>query len=77
MILGAAAPEDKKLRARLAAEYDDLGGEAFRQKLAAADPERAEKLAGLIRSNLPEGVNEFVYIYVGNAAIEWTFTTKS
>ena len=41
----AAAPGDRKIRAALAAEYDAVGGEAFRKKLAAADPERAEKLA--------------------------------
>ena len=39
-----AAPQDAQLRARLSAEYDALGGEAFRQKLAARDPERAAKL---------------------------------
>lgn len=39
--------------------------------------ERAEKLAALIRSNLPEGVNEFVYIYVGNAVSQLTEVVRS
>ena len=41
----APAPEDPGLRAELEAEYDALGGEAFREKLRAVDPDRAEKLA--------------------------------
>lgn len=41
----AAAPDDSGLREALEAEYDALGGEAFRQRLAQIDPERAEKLA--------------------------------
>ena len=35
---------DNSLRVELGAEYDRIGGEAFREKLAAADPERAAKL---------------------------------
>ena len=41
----AEAPGDGALRRALSAEYDALGGEAFRQKLASVDPERAAKLA--------------------------------
>lgn len=41
----AAAPGDSGLRAQLEAEYDALGGEAFRRRLAEVDPARAEKLA--------------------------------
>ncbi len=41
----AAAPGDSGLRAQLEAEYDALGGEAFRRRLAEVDPTRAEKLA--------------------------------
>ena len=41
----APAPEDPTLRAELEAEYDSIGGEAFREKLRAVDPDRAEKLA--------------------------------
>ena len=39
--------------------------------------ERIEKLARLIRSNLPEGVNEFVYIYVGNPVTLLTEVVRS
>ena len=41
----AAAPGDSGLREQLEAEYDALGGEAFRRRLAEVDPARAEKLA--------------------------------
>ncbi len=41
----AAAPGDSGVRKALGAEYDAVGGEAFRRKLAAVDPERAAKLA--------------------------------
>lgn len=37
----AAAPEDAAVRRELEAEYDRLGGEAFRALLAAVDPARA------------------------------------
>lgn len=42
----AASPAEKNdsLRAELNAEYDRMGGEAFREALRAVDPERAEKL---------------------------------
>jgi tRNA dimethylallyltransferase len=40
----AAAPGDSGLRQQLEAEYDALGGEAFREKLRAIDPERAALL---------------------------------
>ncbi len=40
-----AAGGDGALRERLSAEYDRIGGEAFREKLRRVDPERAEKLA--------------------------------
>lgn len=40
----AAAPGDSGLRRALEAQYDELGGEAFRRKLAEVDPERAQKL---------------------------------
>ena len=41
----AAAPTDDTLRPGLEREYDTLGGDAFRAKLAAVDPERAALLA--------------------------------
>ena len=37
----AAAPSDPDTRRAMEAEYDAMGGEAFRDKLAAVDPERA------------------------------------
>ncbi len=40
-----AASGDGALRDALSAEYDRIGGEAFREKLRTVDPERAEKLA--------------------------------
>ena len=39
-----AAPADPALRAELEAEYDRVGGDAFREKLRAVDPARAERL---------------------------------
>ena len=41
----SAAPGDSGVREALGAEYDALGGAAFREKLRLVDPERAEKLA--------------------------------
>ena len=41
----SAAPGDSGVREALGAEYDALGGAAFREKLRLIDPERAEKLA--------------------------------
>ena len=41
----AAAPGDEGLRARLGAEYETVGGEAFRERLRSVDPARAEKLS--------------------------------
>ncbi len=40
----AAAPSDPALRKSIEAEYDALGGEAFREKLSAVDPDRAALL---------------------------------
>ena len=39
--------------------------------------ERIEKLVALIRSNLPEGINEFVYVYVGNSVNQLTEIVRS
>ncbi len=41
----AAAPADPSVRAGLEAEYDRLGGAAFRERLRAVDPDRAARLA--------------------------------
>ena len=40
----AAAPSDPDTRRAIEEEYDELGGEAFREKLAAVDPDRAALL---------------------------------
>ena len=40
----AAAPSDPALRRELEAEYDRVGGEAFREALRAVDPDRAGRL---------------------------------
>lgn len=47
-----AASGDGALRERLSAEYDRIGGEAFREKLGKVDPERAEKLASADKKRL-------------------------
>ena len=47
-----AAREDETVRARLNAEYDALGGEAFRARLRAVDPARAEILHPADRKRL-------------------------
>ncbi|MBQ6382276.1 MAG: AraC family transcriptional regulator [Clostridia bacterium] len=39
--------------------------------------DRIEKLVSLIRTNLPEGINEFVYVYVGNAVNQLTEVVRS
>ena len=40
----AAAPSDPDTRRAIEAEYDSIGGGAFREKLAAVDPDRAAQL---------------------------------
>ena len=59
----AAAPDDPALREELEAEYDALGGEAFREKLRAVDPARAEKLAPGDKKRLVRAME--VYILTG------------
>ena len=59
----AAAPGDGKLRAALSAEYDALGGDAFRRKLAAVDLLRAEKLAPADKKRLVRAME--VYLLTG------------
>ena len=58
-----AAPMDEALRRRLSAEYDALGGEAFRRRLAEKDPERAEKLAPADKKRLVRAME--VYLLTG------------
>jgi len=64
----AAAPEDASLRARLGAEYDALGGEAFRERLRRFDPLRAEKLAPADKKRLVRAME--VYTLTGRTITE-------
>lgn len=54
---------DTALRTALDAEYDAIGGEAFRQKLGAVDPRRAEKLAPADKKRLVRAME--VYLLTG------------
>ena len=56
----SAAPGDSGLRETLGAEYDALGGAAFREKLRAVDPERAEKLAPGDKKRLVRSMEVFL-----------------
>ena len=56
----AAAPGDSGVREELSREYDELGGEAFRRKLAEADPERAARLAPADKKRLVRAMEVFV-----------------
>ena len=56
----SAAPGDSGLRERLGAEYDALGGAAFREKLCTVDPERAEKLAPGDKKRLVRSMEVFL-----------------
>jgi tRNA dimethylallyltransferase len=64
----AAAPGDTGLRQTLEAEYDSLGGEAFRQKLWAVDPARAELLPPGDKKRLVRAYE--VYVLTGQT-ITW------
>ncbi len=60
----AAAPStDACLRERLSAEYDSIGGEAFREKLREVDPDRAEKLHAADKKRLTRAME--VYLLTG------------
>ena len=59
----AAAPDDPAVRSDLEAEYDRIGGEAFREKLREVDPERAERLAPGDKKRLVRAME--VYILTG------------
>ena len=60
----AAAPEtDEALREKLSAEYDSIGGEAFREKLRLIDSERAEKLHPSDKKRLTRAME--VYLLTG------------
>ena len=60
----AAAPDaDEGLRTRLSAEYDSIGGAAFREKLRQIDPDRAEKLHEADKKRLVRAME--VYLLTG------------
>jgi len=50
---------DEGMRESLSAEYDLIGGDAFREKLRAVDPERAEKLSNGDKRRLVRAMEVF------------------
>jgi len=50
---------DEGLREALSAEYDAIGGDAFREKLRSVDPERSEKLSGGDKRRLVRAMEVF------------------
>ena len=64
----SAAPGDSGVREALGAEYDALGGAAFREKLRVVDPERAEKLAPGDKKRLVRAME--VYTLTGETITE-------
>ncbi|MCM1149557.1 MAG: tRNA (adenosine(37)-N6)-dimethylallyltransferase MiaA [Butyricicoccus sp.] len=56
----AAADTDGELRARLSREYDEFGGEAFRERLREADPERAAVLHPADKKRLVRAMEIFL-----------------
>lgn len=64
----AAAPEGSGVREELSREYDDLGGEAFRRKLASVDPERADRLSPADKKRLVRALE--IYILTGQTITE-------
>ncbi len=71
----ADAPGDGALREALGAEYDALGGEAFRSALARVDPERAEKLAPADKKRLVRAME--VYRLTGETITEHDRRTRT
>ncbi|MCI5753736.1 MAG: tRNA (adenosine(37)-N6)-dimethylallyltransferase MiaA [Clostridiales bacterium] len=55
----AACPGDGALRQALSDEYDAVGGAAFRERLRAVDPERAERLAPADKKRLVRAMEVF------------------
>ena len=71
----SAAPGDSGVREALGAEYDELGGAAFREKLRLVDPERAEKLAPGDKKRLVRAME--VYTLTGETITEHDARTKA
>ncbi|MGE4352512.1 MAG: tRNA (adenosine(37)-N6)-dimethylallyltransferase MiaA [Oscillospiraceae bacterium] len=70
----AAAPGDVRLRYELSVQYDDLGGENFRRKLAEIDPVRAAKLSPGDKKRLVRALE--VYLLTGKTITEHDEATK-
>ena len=70
-----AAPGDTGVRETLSAEYDALGGDAFREKLRAVDPARAEKLATGDKKRLVRAME--VFLLTGETITEHDERTRS
>ena len=70
----AAAPGDEGLRNNLLSQYDELGGEEFRIRLAEVDPLRAEKLNPGDKKRLVRALE--VYILTGKTITEHDEQTK-
>lgn len=62
------APQDRELRQRLSEEYDRDGAEAMHARLAAVDPDRAEKLAAADKRRIIRALE--VYLLTGISATE-------
>ena len=71
----AAAPEDGALRSELSAQYDALGGEAFREELRKIDPARAEKLHPADKKRLVRAME--VYRLTGKTITQHDEETKT
>ena len=71
----SAAPGDSGVREALGAEYDALGGAAFREKLRLVDPERAEKLAPGDKKRLVRAME--VYTLTGDTITAHDARTKA
>ena len=69
-----AAAGDPALRSALGAEYDALGGEAFRARLAAVDPERAAKLSPADKKRLVRAME--VYTLTGETITRHDLRTR-
>ncbi len=69
-----ARKDDGSLRERIGAEYDALGGEAMRARLAEVDPERAAKLAPGDRRRIVRALE--IYELTGKTISEHDAETK-
>ena len=71
----AASEGNGELRGRLNEEYDALGGEAFREKLRAVDPERAEKLHPADKKRLVRAME--IFLLTGRTITEHDAATQA